>query len=89
MESGETATSVWAITTTKKVLQTTNTVFSPSDKTAHEVEQNNMYWMFFYHAPPLRLEAPHLRLVNKTKTITNAPGATSGAVSPFADLSFN
>ena len=71
--NGETATSIWDVTTTKKLLKTTDT--SPP------TEQKNMYSNF--------LDTPLLHFVHETKTITKLLGADSGAVSPNADSIFN
>ena len=44
--------SVCDITTTKNLLQTTNTDFPPSDIIARVIEEHNIYCNCFYHAAP-------------------------------------
>lgn len=55
--------------------------FFASDIIAHAIDQQST--ILFYHDAGC-ISA----LLKKIKKLTNAPGATSGAVSPYADFSF-
>ena len=75
IHSGETATSVCYITTTKTLLQTKALFFS-SDIITREIEHQTIQ-PFFTMKQDVHLKA---------KTVTNVPGAANGAISPFAAL---
>jgi hypothetical protein len=80
--SGETATSVCNITSTKKLLTKQEKIQVFTQTSLHAWYNSRIC------TAHLCLDASYLCLVNKTKTIKNVPGVTSDAVSPFADLSF-
>lgn len=78
--NGETATSVWDIITTKKLLETMNTVFFPlpsSHARQNSRIRTDMYFVALHDA--------QLRQQNKNN---NGVGADSGTVSTTAEFIF-